>query len=91
MLNLHNARHAEDPRPLDEACPCPACVGYSRAYLSHLARAGEMLGGMLLTWHNLRFYQDLMAGLRAAIAEGAFEAFAESFAAEQAKGDIEAV
>ena len=91
LLNLHNARHAEDPRPLDEACPCPACVGYSRAYLSHLARASEMLGGMLVSWHYLRFYQDLMAGLRAAIAGGAFEAFAESFAAEQAKGDIEAV
>lgn len=62
-----------------------------RAYLSHLARAGEMLGGMLVSWHNLRFYQDLMAGLRAAIAKGALKAFVESFAAEQARGDIEAV
>ena len=60
-LNLRNARHADDPRPLDPNCGCPACRSYSRAYLHHLIKAGEMLGPMLLTWHNLNYYQDLMA------------------------------
>jgi queuine tRNA-ribosyltransferase len=88
QVNLRNARHAEDPRPLDEACRCPACRSYSRAYLHHLTRSGEILGAMLLTWHNLTYYQDLMAGLRAAIAAGALDAFAANFAAEQGGGDI---
>ena len=57
-LNLRNARHAEDPRPLDEASDCPAARDYSRAYLHHLVKAGEMLGAMLLTWNNLAYYQD---------------------------------
>ena len=70
QVNLKNARHADDPRPLDEGCTCPACRGYSRAYLHHVFRAGEMISGMLLTWHNLQYYQDLMAGMRAAIAAG---------------------
>ncbi len=69
-LNLRNARHAEDPAPLDMGCSCPACTGYSRAYLRHLVKTGEILGAMLLTWHNLQFYQDLMAAMRAAIAAG---------------------
>jgi len=90
-LNIRNARHAEDPRPLDAACGCPACRHYGRAYLHHLVKAGEILGAMLLTWHNLRYYQDLMAGLRAAIDESRIEAFAAGFAAEQAQGDIEPV
>jgi queuine tRNA-ribosyltransferase len=90
QLNMRNARHADDPRPLDEACRCPACRNYSRAYLHHLTRTSEILGAMLLTWHNLTYYQDLMADLRAAIAEGQLDAFAESFAAEQAVGDISA-
>jgi queuine tRNA-ribosyltransferase len=85
-LNLRNARHADDPRPLDAACACPACGGYSRAYLHHLVKAGEMLAGMLLTAHNLRYYQNLMAGLRGAIEGGALGAFAASFAAEQEEG-----
>jgi queuine tRNA-ribosyltransferase len=85
-LNLRNARHADDPRPLDEACRCPACRSYSRAYLHHLTRTSEILGAMLLTWHNLTYYQDLMAGLRDAIAKGALSAFAETFAAGQAAG-----
>jgi queuine tRNA-ribosyltransferase len=68
-LNLRNRRHADDPAPLDPACACPACRDFSRAYLHHLIRAGEILGAMLLTWHNLYFYQALMAELRAAIAE----------------------
>ena len=90
-LNLRNARHAEDPRPIDAGCSCPACRNYGRAYLHHLVKAGEILASILLTWHNLQYYQDLMAGLRAAIDQGRFEAFAAGFAAEQAMGDIEPV
>jgi queuine tRNA-ribosyltransferase len=78
-LNLRNARHAEDSGPLDERCPCPTCTRYTRAYLHHLHKAGEMLGAMLLTEHNLWFYQQLMAAMRAAIAEGRFAAFAADF------------
>jgi queuine tRNA-ribosyltransferase len=69
-LNLRNARHAEDPAPLDAECRCPACTGFSRAYLHHLTKAGEILGSMLLTQHNLTYYADLTADLRAAIREG---------------------
>jgi queuine tRNA-ribosyltransferase len=87
-LNIRNARHAEDSRPLDAACRCPACRGYSRAYLHHLVRAGEILGAMLLTWHNLHYYQDLMTEIRTAIAERRFEGFQAAFAAEQALGDV---
>jgi len=88
-VNLRNARHAEDPRPLDNACACPACRNYGRAYLHHLVRTGEILGSMLLTWHNLHYYQDLMAAMRDAIAESTFDAFAVDFTAEQAMSDIE--
>jgi queuine tRNA-ribosyltransferase len=88
-VNIRNARHAEDPRPLDETLACPASRDYSRAYLHHLARSKEILGAMLLTWHNLYYYQDLMSRMRRAIGEGRFQAFAAGFAAEQAKGDIE--
>ena len=88
-VNLRNARHQEDPRPLDEACGCPACRGYGRAYLHHLVRADEILGAMLLSWHNLHYYQALMAGLREAIRAGSLAAFARAFAAEQERGDIE--
>src|SRR5438067_10369772 len=69
-LNLRNARHADDPAPLDPLCRCPACTGFSRAYLHHLTKAGEILASMLLTTHNLTYYADLMADLRAAIAAG---------------------
>ncbi|MGY6247294.1 tRNA guanosine(34) transglycosylase Tgt [Bosea thiooxidans] len=69
-MNLKNAKHAEDPRPIDEQSSCPAANSWSRAYLHHLVKAEEMLGKMLLTWVNLAYYQDLMAGLRAAIAAG---------------------
>ena len=89
QVNLKNARHADDPRPLDDACTCPACQGYSRAYLHHVFRAGEMISGMLLTWHNLHYYQELMAGMRAAIAEDRFAAFEAAFHAMRAEGDIE--
>jgi queuine tRNA-ribosyltransferase len=69
-LNLRNAVHADDPGPVEPGCPCPACTRHSRAYLHHLFKAGEMLGPMLLTWHNLTHYQRLMAALRAAIVQG---------------------
>jgi queuine tRNA-ribosyltransferase len=75
-LNLRNARHAEDMGPLDETCPCPVCGRFTRAYLHHLFKAGEMLGPMLLTEHNLWHYQQLMQALRDAIREGRLEAFA---------------
>jgi queuine tRNA-ribosyltransferase len=88
QVNLKNARHADDPRPLDEACTCPACRGYSRAYLHHVYRAGEMIAGMLLTWHNLHYYQEIMAGMRSAIAEGRFAAWEAEFHAGRAEGDI---
>jgi queuine tRNA-ribosyltransferase len=74
-INLRNARHADDPRPLDEASSCPAARDYSRAYLHHLMRCEEILGMMLLTWVNLAYYQELMSGMRAAIAEGNFVDF----------------
>ena len=90
-VNIRNARHAEDPRPLDETCGCPACRKHSRAYLHHLARADEILGLVLMSWHNLHFYQDLMRDIRTAIEAGAYDAFMARFAAEQAKGDIDPV
>ena len=78
-LNLKNARHADDPEPLDPDCNCPACRQFSRAYLHHVVKAGEIIAAMLLTWHNLAFYQDLMAKLRDAIAHDQGGAFARSF------------
>jgi len=78
-LNMRNARFAEDDGPLDPRCGCPACRGYSRAYIHHLVKAGEMLGPMLLTQHNLTYYQDLMRGMREAIADGRFDAFRAAF------------
>ncbi|NFV78742.1 tRNA guanosine(34) transglycosylase Tgt [Magnetospirillum aberrantis] len=88
-VNLRNARHQDDPRPLSENCACPACRNYSRAYLHHLIRSEEILGPMLLTWHNIQFYQDVMRGLRAAIAEGRVRQFAAQALADEALGDIE--
>ncbi len=88
-VNLRNARHAADPRPLDASCACPACTNYGRAYLHHLAKAGEILGATLLSWHNLHYYQSLMAAMRAAITAQNFQSFARRFADEQARGDIE--
>jgi queuine tRNA-ribosyltransferase len=78
-LNLRNARFAEDTGPLDERCQCPVCTTYSRAYIHHLVKSGEMLGAMLVTEHNLSFYQALMQGMRAAIAAGTFADFAAAF------------
>ena len=74
-INLKNARHAEDHRPLDEESNCPAARDYSRAYLHHLVRSNEILGMMLITWNNLSYYQDLMAGIRGAIEAQRFEDF----------------
>jgi queuine tRNA-ribosyltransferase len=88
-VNLRNARHAEDPRPLDPDCGCPACRGYSRAYLHHVVKAGEIIAAMLLTWHNLHYYQELMASLRAAIAEGRLAGFVAAFEAARIGGDLE--
>jgi len=88
-INMKNARHKDDDRPIDAACGCPACSQYSRAYVHHLIKSSEILGAMLLTWHNLQFYQDLMAGLRSAIAEGSLSRFSENFRFNYARGDIE--
>jgi queuine tRNA-ribosyltransferase len=79
-LNLRNARHAEDSAPLDAECRCPACREFSRAYLHHVVKANEIIASMLLTWHNLTYYQDLMAGLRGAIAVGGVREFAQDCA-----------
>ncbi|MDX8348550.1 tRNA guanosine(34) transglycosylase Tgt [Cognatiyoonia sp. IB215446] len=88
VINIKNARHADDPRALDEDCTCPACRHYSRAYLHHVFRAQEMISGMLLTWHNLHYFQEIMAGMRTAIAEGRFAAWEADFHAQRALGDI---
>jgi queuine tRNA-ribosyltransferase len=81
-LNLRNARHAEDEQPLDPQCRCPACRQFSRAYLHHTVKANEIIASMLLTWHNLTFYQDLMLGMRTAIADGNIEGFSALFFAD---------
>lgn len=89
VLNIKNARHQDDPRPLDEQCGCPACRGYSRAYLHHVFRSQEIISSMLLTWHNLHYYQDIMAGMREAIAEGRFAEWEAAFHKGREAGDIE--
>ena len=89
VLNIKNARHMDDPRPLDEDCGCPACRSYSRAYLHHVYRSQEIISSMLLTWHNLHYYQELMAGMRAAIAAGAFGPWQADFHSNRAQGDID--
>ena len=86
-LNLRNARHQEDEGPLDPACGCTACRRHSRAYLHHLFRASEMLGPMLLTQHNITYYQDLMRGLREAICRGELNAHAAGIRADWAAGE----
>ncbi len=86
-LNLRNARHAEDTRPIQAGCACPACTKHTRAYLHHLFRADEILGPMLLTWHNLTYYQSLMRGIRTAITENRLDAHAAELRAAWAGGD----
>ena len=88
-INIRNARHRADPRPLEEGCDCPLCTHYSRAYIHHLQKCGEVLGIMLLTWHNIRYYERLMQGLRQAIKDDTLEQFVAEFYANQARGDIE--
>ena len=85
-LKIRNARHRTDERPLDPTCACYACSGFSRAYLHHLDRCGEMLGAMLATIHNLHYYLNLMREIRAALEAGAFAAFAARFAEDRARG-----
>ncbi len=89
VLNIKNARHQDDPRPIDENCTCPACQNYSRAYLHHVFRSNEMISGMLLTWHNLHYFQEIMQGMRDAISEGRFNAWEAEFHATRAQGDID--
>lgn len=88
-INIRNARHREDYRPLEEGCDCPLCTHYSRAYIYHLQKCNEVLGIMLLTWHNIRYYERLMQGLRTALENDSLADFAAEFYANQAKGDIE--
>jgi len=89
-INMRNARHAEDMRPLDDQSSCPASRDYSRAYLHHLVRSNESLGGMLLTWNNLAYYQDLMTGIRKAIEEGRYADFMAETKEAWARGEAEA-
>ena len=89
QLNIKNARHQDDPRPLDENCTCPVCRNYSRAYLHHVFRSQEIISSMLLTWHNLHYYQDIMSQMRAAIAEGRFDAWQAEFHRTREQGDID--
>jgi queuine tRNA-ribosyltransferase len=87
-INLKNARHADDPRPIDEASACTAARDYSRAYLHHLVKANEMLGAILLTTINLAYYQELMADMRTAIAAGTFADFRAAARESWARGDV---
>lgn len=87
-INLKNARHRDDPRPLDAACACPACQNYSRAYLYHVVKSNEIIASMLLTWHNLHYFQELMQGLRDAISTGTLADFVEGFERTRGVEDI---
>jgi queuine tRNA-ribosyltransferase len=87
-INIRNAKHADDTRPLDAEHPCPALSQYSRAYLHHLVRSGELLGMMLLSWANIAYYQSLMQGMRDAIDAGTFEEFRVATHAQWKRGDI---
>lgn len=90
-VNIKNARHREDNRPLEADCDCPLCRNFNRAYIHHLQKCNEILAVMLLTWHNIRYYQRLMQGLRNAIANDTLSEFCDDFYANQAKGDIEEI
>jgi len=89
VVNIKNARHQDDPRPLDEACSCPACRNYSRAYLHHVFRSQEIISSMLLTWHNLHYFQEIMQQMRDAIAADDFAGFESQFHGQRALGDLE--
>lgn len=90
-VNIKNARHREDNRTLEADCDCPLCRNFNRAYIHHLQKCNEILAVMLLTWHNIRYYQRLMQGLRDAIANDTLSEFCDDFYANQAKGDIEEI
>jgi queuine tRNA-ribosyltransferase len=90
-LNMRNARHATDDRPIDPACSCPACTSYVRGYIHHLMKTKEILGAMLLTWHNLHYYQELMQGMRNAIEQGGLTDFIADFNRQQELGDLPAL
>jgi queuine tRNA-ribosyltransferase len=85
-INIRNAKFAEDQGPIDDLCTCPVCATWTRAYVHHLIRSGEILGAMLMTQHNLHYYQMLMADMRAAIAQGRFAAFAQDFRRDYVQG-----
>ena len=89
VVNIKNARHQNDPRPLDNYCNCPACSNYSRAYLHHVFRSQEIISSMLLTWHNLHYFQELMENIRHAIAVDKFSEFVSEFFAQRVNGDID--
>lgn len=87
-INIRNARHREDPRPVEEGCDCPLCKNYTRAYIHHLQKCNEILAVMLLSWHNIAYYERLMKEIRTAIENDCLEEFAEQFYENQKKGDI---
>ena len=90
-VNMRNSRHKDDQRPLDETCECPCCKNYSRAYLHHVHKAGEIISSMLLTWHNLHYYQVLMSELRQAIASNKLDSYVAEFHSIRERGDIEPI
>ncbi|MDB9697603.1 tRNA guanosine(34) transglycosylase Tgt [Amylibacter sp.] len=90
-VNMRNSRHKDDQRPLDETCECPCCKNYSRAYLHHVHKAGEIISSMLLTWHNLHYYQALMSELRQAIASNKLDTYVAEFHSIRERGDIEPI
>lgn len=90
-VNMRNSRHRDDQRPLDESCECPCCKNYSRAYLHHVHKAGEIISSMLLTWHNLHYYQVLMSELRQAIASNKIDSYVAEFHSIRERGDIEPI
>ena len=90
-VNMRNSRHRDDQRPLDESCECPCCKNYSRAYLHHVHKAGEIISSMLLTWHNLHYYQVLMSELRQAIASNKLDSYVAEFHSIRERGDIETI
>ena len=91
VVNIKNARHQNDPRPLDPLCQCPACQNYSRAYLHHVFKSQEIISSMLITWHNLHYYQDLMERMRKAISNKSFPAFELDFHQNLSHGDLEPI
>ncbi len=88
-INIRNARHREDYRPVEEGCDCPLCANYTRAYIHHLQKCNEILAVMLLSWHNIRYYERLMQGIRKSLADGTFDEFVKDFYEKQKQGDIE--